>query len=66
MQRRKVILISFFTLRQYVNLSCLQNYRGRLNHKNTPDFVREFEQEHHGNITTATYSAVVFTRIMKV
>ncbi|KAK6941297.1 Tubulin-tyrosine ligase/Tubulin polyglutamylase [Dillenia turbinata] len=24
-----------------------QNYRGRLNHMNTPDFVREFEQEHN-------------------
>lgn len=27
-----------------------QNYRGRLNHMNTPDFVREFEEEHQGSI----------------
>lgn len=26
----------------------LQNYRGRMNHKNTPEFVKEFEQEHQG------------------
>jgi hypothetical protein len=27
----------------------LQNYRGILNHRNTPEFVKEFEQEHQGN-----------------
>ncbi|XP_015889057.3 uncharacterized protein LOC107423918 [Ziziphus jujuba] len=34
---------SFF---EYETHFTVMNYRGRLNHKNTPDFVREFEQEH--------------------
>lgn len=29
-------------------LPCLQNYRGTLNHMNTSEFVKEFEQEHEG------------------
>ncbi|KAK6131790.1 hypothetical protein DH2020_034486 [Rehmannia glutinosa] len=35
---------SFF---EYETHFTVMNYRGRLNHMNTPDFVKEFEQEHH-------------------
>ncbi|KAF3439686.1 hypothetical protein FNV43_RR17964 [Rhamnella rubrinervis] len=31
---------------EYETHFTVMNYRGRLNHKNTPDFVREFELEH--------------------
>ncbi|PON41304.1 Tubulin--tyrosine ligase-like protein [Parasponia andersonii] len=34
---------SFF---EYETHFTVMNYRGRLNHKNTPEFVKEFEQEH--------------------
>ncbi|OAY54001.1 tubulin--tyrosine ligase-like protein 12 isoform X2 [Manihot esculenta] len=34
------------SLFEYETHFTVMNYRGRLNHKNTPDFVREFEQEH--------------------
>ncbi|XP_030538413.1 tubulin--tyrosine ligase-like protein 12 isoform X1 [Rhodamnia argentea] len=34
---------SFF---EYETHFTVMNYRGRINHKNTPDFVREFEEEH--------------------
>lgn len=35
---------SFF---EYETHFTVMNYRGRLNNKNTPEFVREFEEEHH-------------------
>ncbi|KAJ4824823.1 hypothetical protein Tsubulata_048434 [Turnera subulata] len=34
------------SLFEYETHFTVMNYRGRLNHKNTPDFVKEFEQEH--------------------
>ncbi|KAJ8750906.1 hypothetical protein K2173_016087 [Erythroxylum novogranatense] len=34
------------SLFEYETHFTVMNYRGRLNHKNTPEFVREFEQEH--------------------
>ncbi|XP_054822693.1 uncharacterized protein LOC129320996 [Prosopis cineraria] len=37
---------SFF---EYETHFTVMNYRGRLNHKNTKDFVREFEEEHQVN-----------------
>lgn len=30
-------------------MSGSQNYRGKINHKNIKDFVKEFEEEHQGN-----------------
>ncbi|XP_050218847.1 uncharacterized protein LOC126669428 [Mercurialis annua] len=46
---------SFF---EYETHFTVMNYRGKLNHKHTPEFVREFEQEHqvkwsdiHGRVT---------------
>ncbi|KAI3443556.1 hypothetical protein Pfo_000221 [Paulownia fortunei] len=35
---------SFF---EYETHFTVMNYRGRLNHMHTPEFVKEFEQEHH-------------------
>lgn len=34
------------SLFEYETHFTVMNYRGRLNHMNTPDFVKEFEQEH--------------------
>ncbi|KAF7836810.1 tubulin--tyrosine ligase-like protein 12 [Senna tora] len=34
---------------EYETHFTVMNYRGRLNHKNTKDFVREFEEEHQVN-----------------
>nr|XP_010936909.1 tubulin--tyrosine ligase-like protein 12 isoform X2 [Elaeis guineensis] len=34
------------SLFEYETHFTVMNYRGRLNHMNTPDFVREFEEEH--------------------
>ncbi|XP_059283863.1 uncharacterized protein LOC132037376 isoform X1 [Lycium ferocissimum] len=34
---------------QYETHFTVMNYRGRLNHMNTPDFVKEFEKEHEVN-----------------
>lgn len=38
----------FPSIAHFLILFHVQNYRGNLNHKNTPDFVKEFEQEHKG------------------
>ncbi|KAL8464103.1 hypothetical protein ACS0TY_033865 [Phlomoides rotata] len=35
------------SLFEYETHFTVMNYRGRLNHMNTPEFVKEFEQEHH-------------------
>ncbi|KAJ6742690.1 TUBULIN--TYROSINE LIGASE-LIKE PROTEIN 12 [Salix viminalis] len=34
------------SLFEYETHFTVMNYRGRMNHKNTPEFVKEFEQEH--------------------
>ncbi|URE49172.1 tubulin--tyrosine ligase-like protein [Musa troglodytarum] len=40
------------SLFEYETHFTVMNYRGRLNHMNTPEFVREFEEEHQVNWQT--------------
>ncbi|URE47901.1 tubulin--tyrosine ligase-like protein [Musa troglodytarum] len=39
-------------MKHHLAETILKNYRGRLNHMNTPEFVREFEEEHQVNWQT--------------